>query len=92
LIVGYGRTWWAPRFIWFRPPERNILRPWENEVVLLKPGLARVSLTLSSGRESIFDPREEVSTWSFYSLILGSYNETRGLTDGPKVVKTLYNI
>jgi hypothetical protein len=34
------------RFTWFGPPERNTLRPRENGVVLLKPGLARVSLSL----------------------------------------------
>jgi hypothetical protein len=38
--------------MWFRPLERNILRPRENEVVLLKPGLTRVSLSLFS----FFDP------------------------------------
>jgi hypothetical protein len=32
--------------MWFGPPERNTLRPRENVVVLLKPGLARVSLNL----------------------------------------------
>jgi hypothetical protein len=30
----------------FGPPERNTLRPRENGVVLPKPGLARVSLSL----------------------------------------------
>jgi hypothetical protein len=56
LVLGYGRTQWIPRFTWFGPPERNTLRPRENEVVLLKSGLARVSLSLSSSRESVFGP------------------------------------
>jgi hypothetical protein len=34
---------------------------------------------------------EEVSTRSFYSLRLGSYNETRDPTGGPEMVETLYN-
>jgi hypothetical protein len=54
LVVGYERTWWTPRFTWFGSPERNTLRPRENGVVLLKFGLARVSLSLSSDRESVF--------------------------------------
>jgi hypothetical protein len=33
--------------MWFGPPERNTLRPRENGVVLFKPGLPRVSLSLS---------------------------------------------
>jgi hypothetical protein len=56
LVLVYGRTQWIPRFTWFEPPERNTIRPRENEVVLLKYGLARVSLSLSSSRESIFGP------------------------------------
>jgi hypothetical protein len=39
-----------------------------------------------------FNPREELSTRSFYSSRPNSYNETRGLTDGPEMVETLYNI
>jgi hypothetical protein len=39
-----------------------------------------------------FDPCEEVSTPSFYSSWLGSYNETWGPTGGPEVVETPYNI
>jgi hypothetical protein len=42
--------------------------------------------------EPFFDPLEEVSTRSFYSSRSGSYNETRGPTGGPEVIKTLYNI
>jgi hypothetical protein len=38
------------------------------------------------------DPCEEVSIRSFYSSRSGSYNETRGLTGGPEVVETLYNM
>jgi hypothetical protein len=37
-------------------------------------------------------PREEVYTRSFYGSRPGSYNETRGPTDGPEVVETLYSI
>jgi hypothetical protein len=42
--------------MWFGLTERNTLRPQENGVVLLKPGLTRVSLSLSSARESVFEP------------------------------------
>jgi hypothetical protein len=41
---------------------------------------------------SFFDPCEEVSTRSFYSLRLGSYNETRDPISDPEVVETLYSI
>jgi hypothetical protein len=51
-----------------------------------------VSMSLSSNRESVFDPYKEVSTRSFYSSKSGSYNETRGPTGGPEMVETLYNI
>jgi hypothetical protein len=37
---------WTRGFTWFRPPERNTLRPQVNGVGLLKSGLARVSLCL----------------------------------------------
>jgi hypothetical protein len=33
--VGYERIRWTRGFTWFGPPERNTLRPRENEVVLL---------------------------------------------------------
>jgi hypothetical protein len=33
--VGYQGTRWTRGFTWFGPPERNTLRPRENEVVLL---------------------------------------------------------
>jgi hypothetical protein len=42
--------------------------------------------------ESVFDPREEVSTRSFYSSRPGSYNETHRPTGGPEMVETLYSI
>jgi hypothetical protein len=48
LVVGHGRTRWTPIFTWFGSPECNTLHPRENGVVLLKPGLARVSLSLLS--------------------------------------------
>jgi hypothetical protein len=78
--------------MWFGPPERNTLRPQENRVVLPKPGHARVSLSLSSGCQSVFDPCEDVSTRSFYSSRTGSCNETWDSTGGPEVVETLYSI
>jgi hypothetical protein len=56
LVVVYERTWWTPRFTWFRPQERNTLRPWENRVVLHKPGLARVSLSLFSAVNLFLTP------------------------------------
>jgi glutathione S-transferase len=28
--ASFGWMWWTPRFMWFRPSERNTLRPWEN--------------------------------------------------------------
>jgi hypothetical protein len=34
------------RFTWFGPREHNTLCPYKNEVVLLKPGIARVSLSI----------------------------------------------
>jgi hypothetical protein len=39
LVASYRWTWWTQRFIWFRSSERNILRPRENWVVLLKSAL-----------------------------------------------------
>jgi hypothetical protein len=75
--------------MWFGPPERNTLRPWENGVVLLKPVLPEptfLSVNLFSTR------REVVSARSFYSSRTGSYNETRGPTGGLEVAETLYSI
>jgi hypothetical protein len=37
-------------------------------------------------------PCEEVPDQTFYSSSLGSYIETRGLTDDPEVFETLYSI
>jgi hypothetical protein len=45
LLVVSSR--WTQGFMWFDPSERNTLCPWENGVVLLKPGLTCVSLSLS---------------------------------------------
>jgi hypothetical protein len=78
--------------MWFRPPERNTLCPRDNGVVLLKPGLARVSRSLFSSREYVSDPCEELSVRAFYSSRLGSYIETWGPTSGPEMVETLYSI
>jgi hypothetical protein len=39
-----------------------------------------------------FSPCEVVPAQAFYSSRSGSYNDTRGLTGGPEVVATLYNI
>jgi hypothetical protein len=60
--------------MWFGPPEHNTLCPRENGVVLLKLGLARVSLSLFPDRP-------------FYSSRSGSYNESRGPTDDFEQVK-----
>jgi hypothetical protein len=82
LAVSYRWTWWIRRFTWFGSSERNTLCSQENEVVLLKPRLARVSLSLS-----FFDPLEVASTWVFYSSRLSSYNELQGTTGGFGQVK-----
>jgi hypothetical protein len=37
LVASYEWTQWTQTFMWFRPPEHNTLRPWENWVVLLEP-------------------------------------------------------
>jgi hypothetical protein len=50
------------------------------------------SLSCLCEPETFFQPFELVSTWSFYSLRSGNYIETRGPTDGSKVVETLYII
>jgi hypothetical protein len=76
--------------MWFRLSEHNTLRPRENCVVLCS-SLPSLSLSFFD-RESVVHPPEEVSTRSFYSLRLGSYNETWGLTGDPEVVKTIYSI
>jgi hypothetical protein len=39
-----------------------------------------------------FDLLKVASTRAFYSSRSGSYNETRGPTDGPEVVEILYSI
>jgi hypothetical protein len=70
--------------MWFRPSERNILYPRENDVVLLKSLLVCVSLSLP-----FFDP---LPARSFYSSRSDSYIETQGPIGGPEVVETLYSI
>jgi hypothetical protein len=75
--------------MWFEPPEHNTLRPRENEVVLLKPGLARVSLSLSLSTDLSIDPCELASTRAFYSSRSDSYNESQGPTYGLVVGQTL---
>jgi hypothetical protein len=52
LIISYRWTRWTRRFTWFRPSERNTLHSQENDVILLKPHLTRVSLSL------FFTPRK----------------------------------
>jgi hypothetical protein len=77
--------------MWFELPECNTLRPRENGVLLLKPGLVKVCLSLSElGAPS--SPLNLLSVWSFYSKRSGSYIETQGRTCGPEVVETLYSI
>jgi hypothetical protein len=84
LVVSYRWIRWAWRFTWFRPPERNILWPRENRVVLLKSGLVRVSLSLY-----FFWPPEMTSTRAFYSSRSDSYNESQGPIGGLRAGKTL---
>jgi hypothetical protein len=62
---------------------RRSVTPYVHETMALycsSLALPHVSLSLSSGRESVFNPREDVSTWSIYSSRSGSYNETQSLT------------
>jgi hypothetical protein len=51
---------------------------------MLKPALPEPFL--------FFDLLKVTSTRAFYSSRSGSYNETRGPTDGPEVIETLYSI
>jgi hypothetical protein len=74
LVASYKWMWWTHEFTWFKPPERNTLRPWENWVVLLKPALTEPFFNL---------PREEAPARAFYSSRSGSYIETRGPTGSP---------
>jgi hypothetical protein len=60
----------------------------ELRCIVLKPDLPERFLFFDLF--SVLD--EEASTRSFYSSMPDSYNETRGPTDSPKVVETLYNI
>jgi hypothetical protein len=83
LVVSYRWTRWTRRFIWFGLPDRNIIRPRKNGVVLLKPDIVRVSLSIFS------DPLKVASTQAFYSSSLDSYNESQGPTGGLGVGKTL---
>jgi hypothetical protein len=55
-----------------------------NRVVLLKPGLVHVGLSLFFS-----NPHEVASTRAFSSLSSSSYNESQGLTGGPGTGKTL---
>jgi hypothetical protein len=66
--------------MWFGPPERNTLRTRKNGVTLLKPGLTRVSLSLSF----FLTPLKMASTRAFYRARLDSYNEfqARQVTSG----------
>jgi hypothetical protein len=70
--------------MWFGLPESNTLRPQENKVVLLKPDLTLVSLSLS-----YFSPLEVASTQAFYSSRSDNYNESQGPTGGLEADKTL---
>jgi hypothetical protein len=77
--------------MWFGPPERNTICPRENGVVLLKPGLARVCLSLSELGAPLRS-LNPLPARSFYSSRSGSYIETQGPTGGSEVVETLYNM
>jgi hypothetical protein len=72
--------------MWFRLPKRNTLRPRENRDVLLKTGLACVSLSFFFFFQT---PLEVASTRAFYSSRSDSYNEFQGPTGGLKTGKTL---
>jgi hypothetical protein len=61
--------------MWFGPSERETLRPREKRVVLLKPGLARVCLSL----------RILSHVWPFIAQRHGSYTVTLGPTGGPGI-------
>jgi hypothetical protein len=64
--------------MWFRPPERNPLRPRENgsciTVCCSNIGFTLVILTLA---------------WPLIAQGHGKYNVTQGPTDGPEVVESL---
>jgi hypothetical protein len=75
LVVSSRWTRWTQWFTWFRPPERNTLHPREKRVVLLKPGLAHVSLFWVCRL-----PRPLID-WAH-----GNYTMTQGLTGGPWVI------
>jgi hypothetical protein len=65
--------------------ERNTLRLRENEVVLLKSDLARVSL-------SFFFFSDPLSARFFYRSRSDSYIEIQAPTGGSEVIETLYII
>jgi hypothetical protein len=85
-LVSWSSAIDEQRFTWFRPLERNTLRPHENSFILLKSDLACVSLSLFL----FFNPYEVASTRTFYNSSLGSYNEPQGPTSGPGAGKTLH--
>jgi hypothetical protein len=68
--------------MWFRLSESNTLRPQENEVVLLKPALARVSLSLS-----YFPPLKVASTQAFYSSKSDNYKSPKARQVASRQVK-----
>jgi hypothetical protein len=65
--VGYQEIRWTRGFTWFRPPERNTLRPRVNEVVLLC-----LSVRLKSRGPFL----SLASVRTFYSSRPDSYSET----------------
>jgi hypothetical protein len=72
--------------MWFGSLECNTLHPRENEVILLKSGLARVSLSLPP---FFLGPCGLAPTQAFYSSRLGSYNKSQGPISGPRAGRTL---
>jgi hypothetical protein len=76
--ISYEETQWTRGFMWFRPPERNALRPRENgsciAVCCSSVGFALVILTFA---------------WPLIAQGHGKYNVTQGPTCGPEVVGSL---
>jgi hypothetical protein len=79
-VFSYGGTLGRRGFMWFRPPERNTLRPRENRCVVL----LWVELSWDSLKRACLDL---MAALSFYSTRQGSYKKICGPTCGPEVVE-----
>jgi hypothetical protein len=80
---------WIQGFTWFGPPEHTTLRP--RRRLLYCCVCVRYSSRELNLRRVVVKQTCLVlaSTWAFYSLRSGSYNETQGPTGGPGAGKTL---